>query len=87
MIKSLTDWNGLMIAALAKASRVLDYDEYSEAAEKAVEFIFSKLVDKKEIYYIGLEMVKPLFRLRLMITHFLFGDCLNCTKLLLKLNI
>ena len=43
--KILTDWNGLMIAALAKASRVLDNAKFSDAAEKAVKFIFSKLVD------------------------------------------
>lgn len=34
-----------MIAALAKASRVLDNADYSEAAAKAVEFIFTNLVD------------------------------------------
>jgi len=46
--KILTDWNGLMIAALAKASRVLKRDEYSKVAEKAVGFIFTNLVDEGE---------------------------------------
>jgi len=42
--KILTDWNGLMISALAKASRVFGEQKYQEAAEKAVNFIFSKLI-------------------------------------------
>lgn len=42
--KILTAWNGLMIAALAMAGRVLDNVQYSKAAEKAVEFVLSKLV-------------------------------------------
>ena len=43
--KILLDWNGLMIAALAFGARVLDNPRYAEAAEKAVQFIFSKLKD------------------------------------------
>lgn len=43
--KILTDWNGLMIAALAFGSRVLDKPQYAEAARKAVQFIQSKLTD------------------------------------------
>lgn len=42
--KILTSWNGLMIAAMAVGGRVLGVEKYSIAAEKAVEFIFSKLV-------------------------------------------
>ncbi len=42
--KILTSWNGLMIAALAKASRVLNEAKYSEAARKAVDFIYKKLI-------------------------------------------
>lgn len=42
--KILTSWNGLMIAALAMGARVLDNKEYLEAAEKAVNFIRSKLM-------------------------------------------
>ena len=41
--KILVDWNGLMIAALAKASKAFNNPEYSGAAEKAVEFIMSDL--------------------------------------------
>ena len=41
--KILTAWNGLMIAALAKAARVLQREDYAKAAEQAVEFVYSKL--------------------------------------------
>lgn len=41
--KILTDWNGLMIAALAKAGRVFEKQEYISAAERAVGFINDKL--------------------------------------------
>ena len=41
--KILTDWNGLTIAALSQAGRVLDEPEYIQAAEKAAEFILTKL--------------------------------------------
>ena len=41
--KILTAWNGLMIAALAKAARVLQRPEYTQAAEQAVDFILAKL--------------------------------------------
>ena len=41
--KILTDWNGLMIAALAKAAGVFGDHEYEEAASKAVDFILKKL--------------------------------------------
>src|SRR6056297_38133 len=41
--KILMDWNGLMIAALAKAGRILAEDCYIQAAKKATNFIFSNL--------------------------------------------
>ena len=41
--KILTDWNGLMIAALSKAAGALDAPEYAEAAEKAYAFIRKNL--------------------------------------------
>ena len=41
--KILTDWNGLMIAALAMGARVLDEPLYVNAAKCAVSFIFSKM--------------------------------------------
>ena len=41
--KVLTDWNGLMIAALARTGRVLNEKRYTEAAIKATEFIKGNL--------------------------------------------
>ena len=43
--KILTDWNGLMIAALAKAGRILEVPEYISSAEKAAAFIRTTLQD------------------------------------------
>ncbi len=40
--KILTDWNGLMIAALAKAAQVFDEERYLEAAKRAGNFILEK---------------------------------------------
>ncbi len=41
--KILTDWNGLMIAALAKGARILDDSTYAEAAERAAAFILAQM--------------------------------------------
>ena len=41
--KILTDWNGLMIAAFAKAGFVFNEPIYTEAAEKATKFILTNL--------------------------------------------
>ena len=43
--KILTDWNGLMIAALAKAGSVLNNKTYIAAAAKASDFILQNLSD------------------------------------------
>jgi len=45
--KILTDWNGLMIAALAKAGYVLDNRKYTAAASRAADFILKNLTTKK----------------------------------------
>jgi len=44
--KVLTDWNGLMIGALAMAARVLEKPSYQAAAEKAAQFILTELKGK-----------------------------------------
>jgi uncharacterized protein YyaL (SSP411 family) len=41
--KILTDWNGLMIAALAKGAQAFNSAKYAEAAEKSINFVLSKL--------------------------------------------
>ncbi|MFX0141820.1 MAG: thioredoxin domain-containing protein, partial [Candidatus Hodarchaeota archaeon] len=41
--KVLTDWNGLMIAALAKGSIAFQEEKYLQAAKKTTNFILSKL--------------------------------------------
>ena len=42
--KILTDWNGLMIAALAKGAQVLGESQYASAAENAVQFILNNMI-------------------------------------------
>ena len=49
--KVLTDWNGLMIAALARASQVLGEEEYLRAAVKAADFFLEKMLDKNGTLY------------------------------------
>ena len=44
--KILTDWNGLMIASLAKAACVFDEPEFTAMAKKAVLFIEKHLLEK-----------------------------------------
>ncbi|MFL3050214.1 MAG: thioredoxin domain-containing protein [Candidatus Neomarinimicrobiota bacterium] len=44
--KILTDWNGLMIAALAKGAQVLDDTTYANSAKKAADFVIGKLKTK-----------------------------------------
>jgi hypothetical protein len=41
--KILTDWNGLMIAALARGAKILRDENYARSAEKAAEFIISEM--------------------------------------------
>ena len=43
--KVLTDWNGLMTAALAIASRTLGNEEYANMARKCIDFLYSKMFD------------------------------------------
>lgn len=43
--KVLTDWNGLMIAALAKGGQILGEAQYTQAAEHAADFILGDMRD------------------------------------------
>jgi len=47
--KILTDWNGLMIAALAKAAQAFDHPEYARSAQRAADFILQHLRVKNGI--------------------------------------
>ena len=49
--KILVDWNGLMIAAFAKASTVFSEPRYLQAAIKATDFLLEKMKDKKGTLY------------------------------------
>ena len=42
--KILTDWNGLMVAVLAKAARVLGEPRYASAARRAVDFVLNTML-------------------------------------------
>jgi uncharacterized protein YyaL (SSP411 family) len=41
--KVLTDWNGLMIAALAKAARAFEKPEFARSAGRAAEFVMTRM--------------------------------------------
>ena len=45
--KILADWNGLMVAALAKASRVLNEPKYLQAAQQCADFLLQTMRDKE----------------------------------------
>jgi len=45
--KILTDWNGLMVAALAKAARVLNEPKYLQAAQQCADFLLHTMRDKQ----------------------------------------
>lgn len=49
--KILTDWNGLMIAALAKAARILGEPKYADAALQAIAFIFRELFEDQRLFH------------------------------------
>ena len=49
--KVLTDWNGLMIAALAKAGTLLNEPKYIDAAEKTADFILSRMRQGGLLYH------------------------------------
>jgi uncharacterized protein YyaL (SSP411 family) len=49
--KILTDWNGLMIAALAKGARVLGKPEYIDSATGAVNFILNNMHDNGQLLH------------------------------------
>jgi len=49
--KILTDWNGLMIAALSKAARAFQVSEYAEEAVRSADFILGIMWDGEELLH------------------------------------
>jgi len=49
--KILTDWNGLMIAAFARAARVLHEPAYATAADRAADFVLNKMRDSNGMLF------------------------------------
>jgi uncharacterized protein YyaL (SSP411 family) len=49
--KVIADWNGLMIAALAKANQVFGEQKYLQAAVKAANFVLEKMKDENGTLY------------------------------------
>ena len=49
--KILTDWNGLMIAALSKAARAFQVSEYAEEAVRSADFILGNMWDGNELLH------------------------------------
>ncbi|MGM0365473.1 MAG: thioredoxin domain-containing protein [Actinomycetota bacterium] len=53
--KILTDWNGLMIAALSRGARIFDRPIYTEEAKKAADFIISDMLAGEELGHCWLD--------------------------------
>lgn len=49
--KVVTDWNGLMIGAMARAGALLDRPEYLEAAQEAANFVLTKMMDNNRLLH------------------------------------
>jgi hypothetical protein len=49
--KILTDWNGLALAACARAGFVLDEESYVDRAEDGLEFLLSTLVEDGQLFH------------------------------------
>jgi uncharacterized protein YyaL (SSP411 family) len=49
--KVLADWNGLMIAALANAASAFDKPEWLAAAERAFDFIFTRMISEGRLIH------------------------------------
>ena len=49
--KVLASWNGLMIAAMAQAGRVLDEPRYTQAASRAATFILDRMRDQRRLLH------------------------------------
>ncbi len=50
--KMLTDWNGLMIAALSKAGKAFSTQDYINHAKKAADFIINTMIIDGKLYHL-----------------------------------
>jgi len=60
--KVLADWNGLVIAALAKAGQAYNDPAYTQAAQKAADFVLAEMINEDgRLFhrYLGGEVVLP----------------------------
>jgi len=49
--KVLTNWNGLMLAAMAEAGRVLGREDYAESAQRNAEFVLNTLYTDGRLFH------------------------------------
>lgn len=49
--KILTDWNGLMIAALGKAAQALDEPRYAAEGQRAADFVLTRMKDPNGVLF------------------------------------
>jgi uncharacterized protein YyaL (SSP411 family) len=49
--KVLADWNGLMIAALANAADVFDRADWRDAAERAFNFVCTRMMSEGRLFH------------------------------------
>ncbi|MBU1699247.1 MAG: thioredoxin domain-containing protein [Candidatus Eisenbacteria bacterium] len=49
--KILTDWNGLMISAFARAGRIMDDESYLETAAHAANFVLTKMSGSGDLFH------------------------------------
>ncbi|MFW6040673.1 MAG: thioredoxin domain-containing protein [Thermoplasmatota archaeon] len=49
--KILSDWNGLMIASLARAAKIFDDEELLKVAERALKFILKEMKRNSHLYH------------------------------------
>ncbi len=84
--KILTDWNGLMIAALSKAAQVFDRPEYSDAAMKAADFILTHCVRPTADFCTDIVTERPVCPRTLMITAFMIWGLLELYEATFKID-
>ncbi len=75
--KVLSAWNGLLISAYARAGAVLGEEKYAKAAERAAEFVLSKLLIDAELFRTCSETTPAKIAAYLEDYSFLAAGCLD----------